>query len=138
MAKELDFDAIKAAAESHRADMTRFLRAMISHPSESCEEGEVVACIKAEMESLGYDEVKVDGLGNVMGFMGEGDKIIAIARNVEKELEDVAEEADAKAAIADSDGSENSETSPNSAEGTIELSSENEENHTEVPENPEA
>ena len=73
MAKELDFDAIKAAAESHRADMTRFLRAMISHPSESCEEGEVVACIKAEMESLGYDEVKVDGLGNVMGFMGEGD-----------------------------------------------------------------
>ena len=43
--------------------MTRFLRAMISHPSESCEEGEVVACIKAEMESLGYDEVKVDGLG---------------------------------------------------------------------------
>ena len=57
--------------------MTRFLRAMISHPSESCEEGEVVACIKAEMESLGYDEVKVDGLGNVMGFMGEGDKIIA-------------------------------------------------------------
>ena len=41
MAKELDFDAIKAAAESHRADMTRFLRAMISHPSESCEEGEV-------------------------------------------------------------------------------------------------
>ena len=75
MAKELDFDAIKAAAESHRADMTRFLRAMISHPSESCEEGEVVACIKAEMESLGYDEVKVDGLGNVMGFMGEATRL---------------------------------------------------------------
>ena len=83
MAKELDFDAIKAAAESHRADMTRFLRAMISHPSESCEEGEVVACIKAEMESLGYDEVKVDGLGNVMGFMGEGDKIIAIDSHID-------------------------------------------------------
>ena len=83
MAKELDFDAIKAAAESHRADMTRFLRAMISHPSESCEEGEVVACIKAEMEALGYDEVKVDGLGNVMGFMGEGDKIIAIDSHID-------------------------------------------------------
>ena len=83
MAKELDFDAIKAAAESHRADMSRFLRAMISHPSESCEEGEVVACIKAEMESLGYDEVKVDGLGNVMGFMGEGDKIIAIDSHID-------------------------------------------------------
>ena len=56
---------------------------MISHPSESCEEGEVVACIKAEMESLGYDEVKVDGLGNVMGFMGEGDKIIAIDSHID-------------------------------------------------------
>ena len=56
---------------------------MISHPSESCEEGEVVACIKAEMENLGYDEVKVDGLGNVMGFMGEGDKIIAIDSHID-------------------------------------------------------
>ena len=63
--------------------MTAFLRAMISHPSESCEEGEVVACIKAEMEKLGFDEVKVDGLGNVMGFMGDGDKIIAIDSHID-------------------------------------------------------
>ena len=35
------------------------------------------------MESLGYDEVKVDGLGNVMGFMGEGDKIIAIDSHID-------------------------------------------------------
>ena len=33
----LDFEQIRQAAESYRADMTRFLRAMISHPSESCE-----------------------------------------------------------------------------------------------------
>ena len=48
----LDFEKIKQAAEGYRADMTAFLRAMISHPSESCEEKEVVACIKAEMEKL--------------------------------------------------------------------------------------
>ena len=59
----MDFEKIKAAAEGYKADMTRFLRDMISHPSESCEEKEVVACIKAEMEKLGYDEVEVDGLG---------------------------------------------------------------------------
>ena len=35
------------------------------------------------MESLGYDEVKVDGFGNVMGFMGEGDKIIAIDSHID-------------------------------------------------------
>ena len=72
MAKELDFDAIKAAAESHRADMPSYLRAMIRHNTESCEEGEVVACIKAEMEHLGYDNVEIDGLGNVIGWMGNG------------------------------------------------------------------
>ena len=44
MTKELDFEAIKNAAESHRADMTRFLRAMISHPSESCEVSELETC----------------------------------------------------------------------------------------------
>ena len=43
----MDFEAIKAAAEGHKADMSRFLRDMISHPSESCEEKEVVLCIKA-------------------------------------------------------------------------------------------
>ena len=46
----LDCSAIKAAAEGYKADMVRFLRAMISLPSESCEEKEVIACIKAEME----------------------------------------------------------------------------------------
>ena len=49
----MDFEAIKAAAQGYQADMTRFLREMISHPSESCEEKEVVHCIKAEMEKLG-------------------------------------------------------------------------------------
>ena len=79
----MDYEQIKKAAEGYRADMTRFLRDMISHPSESCEEKEVVACIKAEMEKLGYDKVEVDGLGNVIGWMGEGDKIIAIDSHID-------------------------------------------------------
>ena len=79
----MDLQAIKQAAEGYKADMTAFLRAMISHPSESCEEKEVVMCIKAEMEKLGYDEVEIDGLGNVIGWMGEGDKIIAIDSHID-------------------------------------------------------
>jgi len=79
----LDCSAIKAAAEGYKSDMVRFLRAMISLPSESCEEREVIACIKAEMEKLGYDKVEVDGLGNVIGWMGEGDRIIAIDSHVD-------------------------------------------------------
>ena len=79
----LDYEAIKKAAEGYKADMVCFLRAMISHPSESCEEKEVVACIKAEMEKLGYDKVEVDGLGNVIGWIGEGEKIIAIDSHID-------------------------------------------------------
>ena len=63
--------------------MAAFLRAMISHPSESCEEKEVVACIKAEMEKLNFDKVEVDGLGNVIGWMGDGEKIIAIDSHID-------------------------------------------------------
>ena len=79
----MDFEKIKAAAQAYQADMTRFLRDMISHPSESCEEREVVHCIKAEMEKLGYDKVEIDGLGNVIGWMGDGDKIIAIDSHID-------------------------------------------------------
>ena len=79
----LDYEAIKKAAEGYKEDMVRFLREMISHPSESCEEKEVVACIKAEMEKLGFDKVEVDGLGNVIGWIGEGDKIIAIDSHID-------------------------------------------------------
>ena len=79
----MDFERIKKAAEGYKADMVRFLRDMISHPSESCEEREVVACIKTEMEKLGYDKVEVDGLGNVIGWMGDGDKIIAIDSHID-------------------------------------------------------
>ena len=79
----LDYEAIKKAAEGYKADMVRFLREMISYPSESCEEKEVVACIKAELEILGYDKVEIDGLGNVIGWMGEGEKIIAIDSHID-------------------------------------------------------
>ena len=78
-----DYEAIKKAAEGYKDDMVRFLRAMISHPSESCEEKEVVACIQAEMEKLGFDKVEVDGLSNVIGWMGEGEKIIAIDSHID-------------------------------------------------------
>ena len=78
-----DYEAIMKAAENYGPEISRFLRDMISHPSESAEEGEVVACIKAEMEKLGYDKVEVDGLGNVIGWMGDGDKIIAIDSHID-------------------------------------------------------
>ncbi|SBW11012.1 putative peptidase [uncultured Eubacteriales bacterium] len=79
----MDFEKIKAASQAYSADMNRFLRAMISHPSESSQEKEVVMCIKSEMEKLGYDKIEIDGLGNIIGWMGDGEKIIAIDSHID-------------------------------------------------------
>ena len=79
----MNFDAIKQAAQGYGADMTRFLRDMIAIPSESCGEEGVVKRIAQEMEKLGYDKVEIDGLGNVIGWMGQGEKIIAIDSHID-------------------------------------------------------
>ncbi|MCQ2397822.1 MAG: M20/M25/M40 family metallo-hydrolase, partial [Sphaerochaetaceae bacterium] len=79
----MDFAAVKKAAEKYGSDMTKFLRDMIAIPSESCEEKGVIHRIKEEMEKLGYDKVEIDALGNVIGWMGKGDKIIAIDSHID-------------------------------------------------------
>ena len=79
----MNYDAIKKAAEGYKADMVKFLRDMIAIPSESCEEEGVVKRIATEMEKLGYDKVEFDKLGNVIGWMGTGDKIIALDSHID-------------------------------------------------------
>ena len=79
----MDFGAIKKAAQAYRPAMVRFLRDMIAIPSESCEEEGVARRIAQELESLGYEKVEFDKLGNVIGWMGDGDKIIAIDSHID-------------------------------------------------------
>ena len=79
----MDFEAIKKAAEGYKPAMVKFLRDMIAIPSESCEEEGVAKRIAEEMKSLGYDKVEFDKLGNVIGWMGSGDKIIAIDSHID-------------------------------------------------------
>ncbi len=79
----MDFEAIKKAAEAYGPAMTAFLRDMIAIPSESCEEKGVIHRIAEEMEKLGFDKVEIDPQGNVLGWMGHGDKIIAIDSHID-------------------------------------------------------
>ena len=79
----MDFDAIKRAASGYLPAMSRFLRDMIAIPSESCEEEGVIRRIAAELEALGYDKVEIDALGNVIGWLGSGDRIIAIDSHID-------------------------------------------------------
>ena len=73
----LDFNKIKEVAQGYQADMTAFLRAIVKNPGESGDEKAHVETIAAEMKKLDFDEVVIDPQGNVIGYMGTGDKIIA-------------------------------------------------------------
>lgn len=47
------------------------------------EEKDVILLIKSMMEEAGFDEVKIDGMGNVIGRIGSGKRIIAIDGHVD-------------------------------------------------------
>ncbi len=70
--------SVAALAARYTGEMTTFLRDMIAIPSESAGERDVVARVADEMRRVGFDEVKIDGLGNVLGRVGSGPTVIAI------------------------------------------------------------
>ena len=75
--------AVKRAAEAYLPQMTRFLRDLIAIPSESCEEEGVIRRTIREMEALGFDEAWIDPEGNALGYMGDGEKIIAFDGHID-------------------------------------------------------
>jgi putative selenium metabolism hydrolase len=79
----MDFEAIKKAAKGYETDMTRFLRDLLAIPSESADEEGVIRRIAMEMEKVGFDKVEIDPEGNVLGWMGNGDKIIAYDSHID-------------------------------------------------------
>lgn len=80
---QLDFKKINALAEEYKPQMTAFLRDMLRIPSESCDEKEVVARIKAEMEKVGFDKAEIDPMGNVHGTIGHGPHVIAMDAHID-------------------------------------------------------
>ncbi len=75
--------AVKRAAEAYLPQMTRFLRDLIAIPSESCEEEGVIRRTIREMEALGFDKAWIDPEGNALGYMGDGEKIIAFDGHID-------------------------------------------------------
>lgn len=80
----LDMKAIREKAEGYQDEMVAFLRDMIRIPSESGQEGPVIARIREEIEKVGgFDEVRIDGLGNLIARIGNGPRVIAIDAHVD-------------------------------------------------------
>jgi putative selenium metabolism hydrolase len=74
---------IRAAAEKDRDAVTKFLQDIIRIKSLSCGEKEVAQRIGEEMRAVGFDEVRFDGLGNVIGRIGSGPRVIAMDAHID-------------------------------------------------------
>ncbi len=77
------FKKIVEKSKEYEAAAAAFLADMVRLPSPSCQEKEVIDRIQQEMVRVGFDEVRIDGLGNVIGRMGNGQRIIAFDAHID-------------------------------------------------------
>jgi len=69
-------ERLAAAARACETEIVRFLRDLIAIPAESSQEGPVIERIRQEMRKVGFDEMRVDPMGNLLGRIGSGKRII--------------------------------------------------------------
>jgi len=81
--KKVPYESVVEKAKSYEKDMTKFLRDMIRIPSESCNEKLVIQRIKEEALKIGFDEIKIDPMGNFIGIMGKGKHVIALDAHID-------------------------------------------------------
>jgi len=76
-------EEISRLAEKYRNDTAENLSKMVKIKSLSREEQEVAHELKRQMEEAYFDQVWIDPLGNVIGRIGNGDKILAIDAHID-------------------------------------------------------
>ncbi len=79
----MDLNRLNTAVSKYRKDMITFARDLIRIPSFSMQEGSLVTRIKKEMIKVGFDKIKIDAMGNIIGFIGHGKKKIMIDAHID-------------------------------------------------------
>lgn len=74
---------ILGTAQNYRVELTEFMRNLVKAKSYSAQEKDVVLTIKEEMEKVGFDEVIIDGMGNILGRIGNGKTVIAMDAHID-------------------------------------------------------
>jgi putative selenium metabolism hydrolase len=64
-------------------ELLEFTQSLVRIKSLSGQEGEVIQFIEKKMLALGYDQVKIDSMGNVLGRIGDGGKAILFDSHVD-------------------------------------------------------
>ena len=68
---------IAARAKELETPMIAFLRDIVAARGLSGQEEACVRRVAREMEAVGFDEVRIDPLGNVLGRIGNGPRVFA-------------------------------------------------------------
>jgi putative selenium metabolism hydrolase len=79
---------------SDRDACIEFLQRLIRTRSMPGEEAEIAGLVKAEMETLGYDEVRIDKAGNVIGLLRGGGSAPTVMFNTHLDHVDAGDPAD--------------------------------------------
>lgn len=77
------YDRILSTASSLESETVRYLLDMVRIPAFSTKEKEVVEYILGEMQKAGFDEAFIDPLGNVIGRIGYGPRVIAFDAHID-------------------------------------------------------
>jgi len=77
------YQKIGSRAKELESEITGFLMELVRTPSHSGKEEQVIQVIKKEMERTGFDEVRIDGLGSIIGRIGSGPRLIAFDAHID-------------------------------------------------------
>ena len=78
-----EIDILKKRVEENRGNIIQFMRDICAIPSMEGQLKEVGERIGAEMTRLGFDEVRFDKMGNILGRIGSGKRVIVFDSHID-------------------------------------------------------
>jgi len=77
------YKKIKELSLKYEQNTAEFLAKMIQTPSFSMKEKNMIQVIKKEMEKIGFDKIRIDDLGSIIGTIGNGPRLIAFDAHID-------------------------------------------------------
>ena len=74
---------VQKLVNDQQEEILKFLREIIAIPSMNSQLGDVGERIAVEMRKLGFDEVRFDKMGNIMGRIGSGERVIVYDSHID-------------------------------------------------------
>jgi putative selenium metabolism hydrolase len=79
----INIPAVQTEVAAVEETIIQFLREIVAIPSMSSQIGPVGARIQAELTTLGFDEVRFDSMGNTLGRIGNGPRVIVYDSHID-------------------------------------------------------